>query len=485
MNHQDIIIIGAGLSGIGTACTLQKQCPSKSFTLLERRDDIGGTWDLFRYPGIRSDSDMFSFGYKFRPWNEAKILADGPAIKQYITDTANEYQVFDCIQFNRSVERISWSSKAKQWRLSVRDTVNDTVTTYSCNFLILCTGYYRYDAGYTPDFKGIDEYQGELIHPQHWPENTVVDDKKVVVIGSGATAVTIVPAIAERTKHVTMLQRSPTYIMSLPAVDGLSAFLMKILPKRWVHRMARARNIWIFSKIYKFSRRWPARVRRFIQNGARKRLPKGYDMTHFTPHYEPWDQRLCVVPNGNLFKCIKHGQATVVTDSIQHFTQTGLQLASGTHLDADIIVTATGLQLELLGGMNFDIDGETRTTADVMTYKAVLIQDAPNLGAVFGYTNFPWTLKADIAAEYLCRVINHMDEHQLATVTPRDKNTSVVAAESIMDSMNSGYVQRASNLLPRQGEDVPWRVLNDYKRDKKMLLKDDIVDEVLEFEASE
>lgn len=480
MTHQNIIIIGAGLSGIGTACTLRRQCPNKSMTILERRDAIGGTWDLFKYPGIRSDSDMFSFGYKFRPWNEAKVMADGPSIKQYINDTAEEFEVKDKIQFGKSVEHMSWSSENSRWTITVTDTHTNETQQMTCDFMILCTGYYRYDRGYTPEFAGLDNFNGQIVHPQHWPDDLVYKDKKVVVIGSGATAVTIVPAMANDVSHITLLQRSPTYVISLPAEDKISAFLMKILPKRWIHRMARARNIWVHGKIYTYSRRWPQRIRNWIQKHVRKRLPKGYDMQHFTPKYAPWDQRICAVPNADLFKAISSGKASMATDHIEHFTADGIQLKSGNHLDADIVVTATGLQLQLLGGMDFDVDGETRASADLMTYKAVLIQDAPNLGIVFGYTNFPWTLKADIAAEYLCRLINHMDKHGITTATPRDLENSVVTDVSVMDSMNSGYVRRAADLLPRQGKADPWRVLNDYKADKKILLNDDIDDSILE-----
>ncbi|GAC1631531.1 MAG: NAD(P)/FAD-dependent oxidoreductase [Nevskia sp.] len=479
----DVLIIGAGLSGIGMACHLQRDCPGKNFAVLERRQSIGGTWDLFRYPGIRSDSDMFSFGYAFRPWNALKVLADGPAIRQYVRDTAAEYGVESRIQFGLRITRADWSSEQQQWTVLAVDEASGAQRTFRTQILISCTGYYNYDQGYEPDFPGAERFKGLKIHPQHWPEGLDYKGKRVVVIGSGATAVTLVPAMADDAAQVTMLQRSPSYIFSVPGYDRISEVLGKFLPERWVYRFARRRNIAIQRWIYKAAKRWPERVRKLLLAGVRKQLGENADMSHFTPRYKPWDERLCAVPDGDLFKAIRSGKAAVVTDEIETFTEQGLRLKSGKALTADIIVTATGLQIQVFGGVEVYVDGMPRHAGQLMTYKGTLLQDVPNLGWIMGYTNAPWTLKADIAARYLCRLIEHMDRRGLASFTARAPAGERQDHENILGSLGSGYIRRAQDRLPRQGRDLPWRVLHSYERDKPMLLEAPIEDGLLEFVA--
>lgn len=477
----DIIIIGAGLSGIGTACHLARECPDKSVAILERREAIGGTWDLFRYPGIRSDSDMFSFGYAFRPWNELQVLADGPAIRSYVRDTADEYGISDKIEFGLKTTGAHWSTEAGCWTVEAVHEPSGETRQRRCRQLILCTGYYNYDTGYTPDFPGRERFGGQVIHPQHWPEGLDYAGKRVVVIGSGATAVTLVPAMADKAGHITMLQRSPSYIFNVPGYDKLSEVLARVLPDRWVYRFARWRNIVIQRWLYKASRRWPGAMRRMLMSGVRKQVGDAVDMRHFSPSYKPWDERLCAVPDANLFEALKSGQASIVTDHIDSFTETGIQLRSGEHLDADIIITATGLELQMMGGMDISVDGETRSVSAVKTYKAVLVEDAPNFAYIFGYTNAPWTLKADLAARYICRLNQYMDAHGYITFIPRDRDDCTQPDVSVMGDLSSGYIQRAADRIPRQGSRQPWQVRNHYERDRKMLLDEPIDDGELEF----
>jgi monooxygenase len=479
--HYEVLIVGAGLSGIGTACHLAKAKPGRSMAIIERRNAIGGTWDLFRYPGIRSDSDMFSFGYSFRPWHALKVLADGPSIRQYVVDTAREYGVEDKIHFGLKTTQAEWSSESRRWTVTTLHEASGETRRFTCNFLVSCTGYYNYDKGYLPDFPGVERFKGTCIHPQHWPEKLDYRGKRVVIIGSGATAVTLVPAMAPDAAHVTMLQRSPSYIFSVPAYDAISAFLNRILPQRWVYAFARKRNILIQRWLYEGSRRWPNAFRRFFLSGVRRQLGKDFDMRHFTPSYQPWDERLCAVPDADLFKAIRSGKASVVTDEIDTFTETGLRLKSGQQLEADIIITATGLQLQVFGGVELKLDGQPREVSQLMTYKGVLLQDVPNMAWVFGYTNAPWTLKADIAAGYLCRLMEHMEKNDLQVATPRAEG-GAIADETILDSLNAGYVRRAKGILPRQGEALPWRVLHDYEKDSVMLLQAPIDDPALEFQ---
>jgi monooxygenase len=480
-NHYDVLIIGAGLSGVGTACRLAEHMPQANIGLIERRQAIGGTWDLFRYPGIRSDSDMFSFGYSFRPWNELKVLADGPAIRNYITETAREYDIERKVLFGLKTTEASWNTSERQWSVSCLDEASGQTRHFTCKFLISCTGYYNHDAGYLPSFPGEERYQGVRIHPQQWPEDLDYRDKRVVVIGSGATAVTLVPAMAAQAAHVTMLQRSPSYVFSVPGYDKISAVLSKVLPQKWVYSLARKRNIGMQRFIYKLSKRYPGVVRSWLLRGVRKQLGDQVDMRHFTPRYQPWDERICAVPDADLFKVLKEGRASVVTEQIDCFTETGILLKSGEHLPADIIVTATGLQLQTCGGMQLKVDGEQREPGQLMTYKGSMLQGVPNMGFVFGYTNAPWTLKVDLTASYLCRLFSHMQQRGYDMVMPVAPAGQLQANETVMGSLQSGYVQRAQAFLPRQGRSLPWRVLHSYEDDQKMLLKDPLQDHALHF----
>jgi monooxygenase len=479
--HLDVIIVGAGLSGIGMACHLTHTCPDKRFVVLEKRAAMGGTWDLFRYPGIRSDSDMFTFGYKFRPWNELQVLAGGDSIRNYIRDTAEEFRITDKIRFNTATESADWSGEHKRWTVTTSDTVSGEQKIYTCDFLVGCTGYYNYESGYLPEFPGADNFRGTCIHPQHWPTDLDYAGKKVVVIGSGATAVTLVPAMAEKAGHVTMLQRSPSYIFSVPGHDSISEVLRKVLPQKWVYRMARKRNILMQRWIYKAAKRWPDKTRKVLLNGVSKKLDDQSNMKHFTPSYNPWDERLCAVPDADLFEAINQGKASVVTDQIETFTENGIRLKSGQELDADIIVTATGLQMQLLGGMQLSLEGEPCELNKQMTYKAVMMQNVPNMAWILGYTNAPWTLKADMASLYICRLLKHMDQHGKKVAVPVDKHGHA-EDDSIMGSLQSGYVQRANAILPRQGRALPWRILNNYEQDAVLLLKESLEDNILTFD---
>ncbi|WP_295799994.1 NAD(P)/FAD-dependent oxidoreductase [uncultured Microbulbifer sp.] len=474
----DTLIIGAGLSGIGTACHLKQHCPDRQFAILERRDRLGGTWDLFRYPGIRSDSDMFTFGFSFRPWNGDQVLADGPSIRNYLQETAEEYGVTEQIHFGVDLQSANWSSAEQRWTLT--GVLNGEAVTYRCRVLISCTGYYDYARGHAPAFTGTENYRGQLVHPQHWPGDLDYTGKQLVVIGSGATAVTLVPALAEKAARVTMLQRSPTYILSMPGRDRLLGLLKRLMPESWVYRFARRRNLTLHRLLFKVSKRWPNLMRRLMLRGVRKALAGSADMRHFTPVYQPWDQRLCAVPDGDLFEAIKAGRAAVVTDEIDHFTESGMRLKSGEELEADIVVTATGLKLQLLGGMSLSVDGQPVDMRNRLTYKGVLMEGVPNMAWVFGYTNAAWTLKSDLSAGYICRLLNYLEEQKQSVFLPVDRE-GCVADESVMAALRSGYVQRADGILPRQGTRYPWRLLNDYERDKKIMLAGPLDDGILNF----
>ncbi|MFO7706281.1 MAG: NAD(P)/FAD-dependent oxidoreductase [Halopseudomonas sp.] len=482
--HLDVVIIGAGLSGIGMACHLSKMCPEHSVAILERRDAIGGTWDLFRYPGVRSDSDMFSFGYQFRPWNDLQVLADGESIRRYICDTAAEYHISDKIRFGLDITQANWSSADKRWTLTATQLDSGAIRQFTCNFLISCTGYYNYHQGYLPDFPGVKRFQGQCIHPQAWPEDLDYRNKKVVIIGSGATSITLLPAMADTAAHVTMVQRSPSYIFCVPSRDRLAGLLKKVMPDSWVYHITRRRNIRIQRWMYRSAKRWPEKTRQFLLNSVRKQLNNPDDMRHFTPDYMPWDQRLCAVPDADLFHAINAGKASVETDHIETFTEKGLLLRSGKEIEADIIVTATGLQLQVLGGMQLTLDGQPVAIHEQMTYKAVMMQNLPNMGWILGYTNASWTLKADIAAQYLCRLIKHMDQHHYKVAVPLGGDDSALPS-SIMGALESGYVQRANAVLPRQGKALPWQVLNDYLQDSDMLMKQSLEDGILAFDPPE
>lgn len=481
--HFEILIAGAGLSGIGTACHLQRALPGRRLALLERRDSMGGTWDLFRYPGIRSDSDMYTFGYQFRPWSALKVLADGPSIRQYIYDTAKQFGVDKKVHYSIKIISANWSSEDRLWTLETLNETTGEALRYTCNFFISCTGYYNHDAGFLPQFPGEQSFKGTRIHPQHWPENFDYSGKKVVVIGSGATAVTLVPAMTDKAAHVTMLQRSPSYILTIPGLDKISEVLGRFLPSDWVFNFARRRNLVIQRWIYQACRRWPKLMRSILLNRTRKHLSADSDMVHFTPKYMPWDERLCAVPDADLFEALRSGKASVVTDHIETFTEDGIRLKSGEHLAADIIVTATGLDLQMLGGIDLRVDGKPSPLSSTMTYKSLLLEGVPNMAWIFGYTNAPWTLKSDLAGQYLCRLLQHMDEYQLEVVTPHDEEGCALD-DGMLDSLQSGYVQRAKAIMPRQGSKYPWKVMMHYERDSEMLLQEPIADGILHFEAA-
>ncbi|MEQ9107677.1 MAG: NAD(P)/FAD-dependent oxidoreductase [Limnobacter sp.] len=478
-SHVDVLIIGAGLSGIGAACHIKQNCKGKTIKILERRTAIGGTWDLFRYPGIRSDSDMFTLGYSFKPWKGEKVLANGQEIREYVTEAAKEHNVTQDIQFGLKVTSANWDSDANQW--TVEGIVEETgeKQVFTSNFLLGCTGYYNYDKGYSPEFPGIKNFKGTVVHPQQWPENLDYAGKRVVVIGSGATAITLVPAMADTAGHVTMLQRSPTYIASIPSVDPVSVVLKKFMPDTWVYNIGRARNIGLQRLIFKLSKQRPQAIKRLLLGATRARMGKNFDMKHFTPSYNPWDQRLCVVPDGDLFKVLKKGKADIVTDHIDTFVENGIKLKSGTVLEADIVVTATGLDLQILGGLTAHVDGKPVNVGEVMSYKGVMMSSIPNFAMVFGYTNASWTLKADLAAEFVCRVIKHMDKHGYTRVVPNAEG--VEADDTPMFDLDAGYMKRAAERLPKQGPAAPWTVVNNYLADRPVLKKGKLEDGVLEF----
>jgi cation diffusion facilitator CzcD-associated flavoprotein CzcO len=462
--HVDVLIVGAGLSGIGAGCHLQMSCPNKSYAILEARDSIGGTWDLFRYPGVRSDSDMYTLGYAFRPWSDAKAIADGPAILGYLRETARAYGVDRRVRFNHRVVRAEWSTADARWTVEAERTDTGETVGMTCAFLLMCSGYYRYDEGYTPEFEGTDRFQGTIVHPQHWPDDIDYAGKRVVVIGSGATAVTLVPALAQDAAHVTMLQRSPSYIVSLPGEDGFANFVRRVLPARIAYSIVRWKNVLITSAFFQLSRRRPELVKTMIRRAVAKRLPPGYDVdTHFKPRYNPWDQRVCLVPDSDLFEAICDGRASVVTDRIETFTETGLRLASGAELEADLTVTATGLNLLPLGGMDIAVDGRRVELPKTMGYKGMMLSGVPNLAVAIGYTNASWTLKCDLTHAYVCRLLNHMDERGYRQCTPENRDPSI-SEEPFID-FTSGYVLRSIDKFPRQGSKPPWRLYQDYARD--------------------
>ena len=481
MEHFDVIIIGAGLSGIGGACHLKRECPQKSFVILEGRAAMGGTWDLFRYPGIRSDSDMYTLGYRFRPWRDNKAMADGPAILSYIHETATEYKVDQQIRYQHRVRSASWSSEDSRWTVEA-ETGPDTKVRLTCNFLYLCTGYYDYANGYTPEWPGVARFRGKLVHPQKWPEDLDYTRKRVVVIGSGATAVTLVPAMAESAAHVTMLQRSPSYIVSRPAEDKVANILRRILPDRAAYMLARWKNVLAGSFFYNLARKRPRVFKWMVARGVRKELGENYDPKNFSPPYNPWDQRLCLVPDADLFRAMRKGRVSVVTDHIETFTEKGLLLKSGQSLHADIIVTATGLVLKLFSGMQLVVDGEPVDLPKTLVYKGMMFSDIPNLAFAIGYTNASWTLKCDLAAGYVCRLLNHMDQHGYSVCTPR-VNDPDIEEEPVID-FNSGYVLRALDTLPRQGSKTPWRLHQNYVRDLALMRYGPVEDGTMEFKSA-
>jgi len=478
--HFDIIIVGSGLSGIDAAYHTQTYCRGKSYVILEARDVIGGTWDLFRYPGIRSDSDMYTFSYSFRPWQSNSAIADGASICTYIRETAAAYGIDRKIRFRHRVKCASWSSADALWTVEVEREGELQLVRFSCNFFISCTGYYDYAGGYIPEFAGVETFRGRVVHPQQWPEDLDYAGKRVVVIGSGATAVTIIPTLAKAAALVTMLQRSPTYIVSRPTEDAVAKWLQHRLPTKLAYALARWYNVLFGLYFYNLSRRKPEAVKQWIVAQARAELGADYDVkTHFTPRYNPWDQRLCLAPDADFFRAIKSGKADVVTDQIETFTATGIRLQSGRELPADIVVTATGLKLLLLGGIQVTVDGKPVTFAETVNFKGVMFSDVPNLAAAFGYTNASWTLKCDLTSAYIARLINYMDNYGYVACTPRQRDP-LFTPHPLID-FSSGYIQRSIDQFPRSGAKKPWRLYQNYAWDLVSLRFGSVNDKALEF----
>jgi monooxygenase len=477
--HLDVLIVGAGLSGIGAAWHLSKQHPGRSYALLEAREALGGTWDLFRYPGIRSDSDMHTLGYRFRPWTAEKSITDGQSILDYIGATAREAGIDGRIRYGHRVVRAEWSSEEGRWRVEARRGDTGETVTLTCDFLWTCSGYYRYDEGYTPEFQGRERFRGEIVHPQHWPEDLDYAGKRVVVIGSGATAVTLVPSMAAEAGHVTMLQRSPTYIVSLPAEDRIANRLRRLLGHRAAYSIVRWKNVLLQTAVYKLAKRRPGAVKRMVRRGLERALPADFDIdTHFTPRYDPWDQRLCLVPDGDLFAALADGSASIVTDRIETFTEEGLKLESGRELEADLIVTATGLNLLFLGGMELVVDGEPVDLPKKMTYRGMMLSGVPNFAFTTGYTNASWTLKADLVSEYVCRLLAHMDAHGHRQCVP--EVDPGVDEQPLLD-FTSGYVLRSIDQFPKQGSKEPWRLRQNYFFDRRTIRRGRIDDGTMRF----
>ena len=474
-DHVDVLVIGAGLSGIGAACHLREEHPGRSVLVLEAREAIGGTWDLFRYPGIRSDSDMFTLGYDFRPWRSAKAIADGPSILAYVRETAAAYGVDRRIRYGHRAVRASWSSADARWTVVAETAAGER--TLTCGFLYCNTGYYRYDEGYTPAFAGVGDFAGALVHPQQWPADLDWTGKRVVVIGSGATAVTLVPSMAERAAHVTMLQRSPTYITALPSRDVVHEKLSKVLPPRALYGVVRTKNVATMTLSYQFARRRPDLMKKLLRAGAARALPAGFDVdTHLAPAYDPWDQRLCVVPDGDLFRVIREGRASIVTDTVDRLVPEGVRLGSGEVLEADVVVTATGLNLLALGGLLLEVDGEPVELGRTYLYKGMMLSGVPNLALTIGYTNASWTLKADLVARYVCRLLRHLDRTGADTATPdaSDLGPETDAVPAI--DLQAGYVLRSVGALPKQGPRVPWRMHQNYPRDVRLMRRGPVTD---------
>lgn len=478
VEHFDVLVVGAGISGIGAGYFLQRDCPDRSYVILEGRERTGGTWDLFRYPGIRSDSDMYTLGYSFRPWTDAKAIADGPAILRYLNETAQEHGIDRHIRHQHRVVAASWSTAEARWTVGVERGPAREPATFTCNFLFMCSGYYNYAAGYLPEFAGRERFGGEIIHPQHWPETLDYEGKRVVVIGSGATAVTLVPEMAKTAAHVTMLQRSPTYIVARPSEDGIANWLRAMLPGRLAYKLTRAKNVLLGQYLYSYARKKPAKMKARLVDMVRDELGPDYDVaTHFTPTYNPWDQRICLVPDADLFAAIRDRRASVVTGQIEEFEEGGIRLKSGDLLPADIIVTATGLDMQLMSGIPFTVDGQRVDPAKSLGYKAMMYSDIPNLASSFGYTNASWTLKSDLTAAYVARLLNTMKQRGMRQVTPRIGGH--VKPEPFLN-FTSGYVQRGMDKFPKQGDRKPWRVHQNYTLDL-LALKYGGVDEGMEF----
>ena len=476
----DVVIIGAGLSGIGAACHLIRKTSNKRFAILESRASMGGTWDLFRYPGIRSDSDMHTLGYSFKPWKHDQAIADGPAILDYIRATAHQYDVEQFIRYNHRVVQAHWDSSTAFWSIAVKQDDASEISTLRCRYIYACTGYYRYDQGYMPDFAEVQKFNGQLVHPQHWPEDLDWCDKRVVVIGSGATAITLVPSLAKTAAHVTMLQRSPTYVVSRPSIDRFARRLDKYLPDKLAYWMTRWKNVLSSMLMFQYAKRRPDNMRRHLLNWTRRWLGDSYDVdTHFSPHYKPWDQRLCLVPDGDLFRSLRRGSSSIVTDHISHFTEQGIALKSGQHLEADIVVSATGLKLLPLGGITMTVDGKPVDVADTTQYKGMMLSDVPNFFSATGYTNASWTLKCDLTSEYVCRIISHMDKKNQHMCVPRNKSHGLCRTVSI--GLTSGYILRSIDKFPKEGTAAPWKLHQNYFLDLLGLRFGRIKDQYIEF----
>ncbi|OLR94000.1 flavin-containing monooxygenase [Actinokineospora bangkokensis] len=475
--HVDVLIVGAGLSGVGVASHLRRRLPGKTFTILEARGALGGTWDLFRYPGVRSDSDMFTLGYAHKPWTRPKSISDGAAIRDYIAETAREEGITERIRFHHRVVSAEWSTPDARWTVTAERSDTGEVAVFTCSFLLACTGYYRYEHGYTPEFPGIERFGGTVVHPQLWPEDLDYTGKKVVVIGSGATAVTLVPSMAGTAEHVTMLQRSPSYVLTLGARDPIADALRKWLPARVAYPVIRWKNVLTATLFYQLSRRRPELVKDLLRKDAVRRLPAGYEVDkHFKPKYDPWDQRVCFVPDGDLFRALRKGTASIATDRIATFTETGIELESGATLDADVVVTATGLDVLMLGGMALSVDGEKVDPADHVAYKGMMLGGVPNAALAIGYTNASWTLKVDLTAQYVCRLLAHMDAEGLRVVTPKEPDASVERVPFL--DLQAGYVKRAESRLPAQAARAPWRLRQNYPADVRTLRYGPVDDEV-------
>ena len=483
-SHTDVLIVGAGISGIGAGYHLQKRCKDRSFVILEGRSDLGGTWDLFRYPGIRSDSDMHTLGYRFKPWEGDKAITSGASIQAYVRQTATEYGIDRHIRFNHQVSDAAFATDTALWTVTATKTDTGETVIYTCNFLFMCSGYYSYQGGHEPTFPGSESFDGPIVHPQKWPEDLDYSGKNVVVIGSGATAVTMVPVLAADAKHVTMLQRSPSYMTARPSVDRWAQRLRRFLPAKVAYAITRQININRIDRVYRLTRSSPQKIRKVLLSLVRKELGPDFDVdTHFTPTYDPWDQRLCLVPDGDLFQALRSGDASMATDQIDTFTKTGIRLHSGDHLDADIIVTATGLKLVTLGEMSFSVDGNPVDFAKTWTYKGIAYSDVPNLASTFGYINASWTLRVDITCDYVCRVLNHMRSTGNNICVPRLRPEDLdMPKRPWIDDFSAGYMQRMMPLLPKQGDREPWRNTQNYLEEKKKFRKQPVDDGVMHFE---
>ena len=482
-NHFDVIVVGAGISGIGAAYHLQTMSPKSTYQILEGRADFGGTWDLFRYPGIRSDSDMHTLGYRFKPWTADKSIADGPRILDYLRETITENSIDKKIRYNQQVTKAQWSSEDSRWSLTVTDMVSDEVKTFTCGYLFMCSGYYSYKQGFTPEFAGVEKFKGKVVHPQQWPQDLDYKNKRVVVIGSGATAMTLVPAMANDVAEITLLQRSPTYVISRPSVDPFAKRMRRIWPKKIAYALTRVENTTRQQELYKLCREAPEGVKSVLIDAVRAELGADFDVDkHFTPTYKPWDQRMCLVPDSDLFVALRSNKAKVVTDTIKTFTETGIQLDSGEHLEADIVVTATGLNLCTLGEMEFVVDSQPVDFAKTWTYKGFAFSGIPNLASSWGYINASWTLRADLTCEYVCRLLNHMRKTKTTSCTPTLRKVDQdMPQRNWLEDFTSGYMKRMMHKMPRQGDHEPWINPQNYELDKKMFRKSPIDDGVMLF----